>query len=164
MSDDPGSLANLRDLAIPPEVSFWPPAPGAWILLAACAAILSIMVWRAVQRYRAAAHRRAAIAELDAIASGIERGEPAIVERVSAVIKRVAMVEYGRERVAPLSGEAWADFVATTGAGLNAQTIRSLFSEVYVAARQPGPSELRQLIDQASGWVRAHRARLGAEA
>lgn len=155
MSGDPGSLTNLRDLALPQVVSFWPPAPGIWILGAACAAVLAIILWRAVQRYRALAYRRAAIAELEALGGEIDRGGPTSVAHVSAILKRVAMVDYGRELVAPLSGEAWADFVASKAkAGFDAGSIRKALHEVYVAERTPGPSELRELIGQARIWIR----------
>lgn len=158
MSDDPGSLANLRDLALPPAVSFWPPAPGIWILAAACSAMLAIVLWRAVERYRAMAYRRAAIAELEVIAAGMTRGEPATVEGISAVMKRVAMAEHGRERVASLSGEAWADFVVGEArSGSDPRTIRTLLSETYGARGPRSKAELSQLIEDASIWVRTHR-------
>lgn len=165
MSGDPGSLTNLRDLALPPVVSFWPPAPGIWILGAACAAMLAIILWRAVQRYRAAAYRRAAIAELEALGGEIDRGGPANVARISAVLKRVAMVEYGRELVAPLSGEAWADFVASKAkGGFDTGPIRKPLHGVYAAERAPRPSELRELIGQARIWISSGRKSPEAEA
>lgn len=164
MSSDSGSLANLRDLALPPEISFWPPAPGLWILGAGCAALLAIAIQRAVQRYRAAAYRRAAIAELDALGDEIDRGGTAIPAGVSAVLKRVAMVDYGREPVASLSGEAWASFVVNEAkARFDAQPIRKALSQVYTAERTPSASELRELVGQASAWVREGRKPPGKE-
>ncbi|MDH7799857.1 MULTISPECIES: DUF4381 domain-containing protein [unclassified Beijerinckia] len=162
MSDDPGSLANLRDLALPPEVSFWPPAPGLWIVTAACGALLAIMLWRMVQRYRATAYRRAAIAELNAIAAGIGRGDPAIVERISAILKRVAMVDYGREQVAFLSGLAWADFIKAK-ASFEAQTLHALLSGVYRSGPPPDAFELHKFIGDATRWIRSRRKPLSAE-
>ncbi|AZO76446.1 MULTISPECIES: DUF4381 domain-containing protein [unclassified Bosea (in: a-proteobacteria)] len=165
MSSDPGSLANLRDLTLPPEISFWPPAPGIWILGAACTALIAVAIWHAMQRYRARAYRRAAIAELNALAGAIERGDPVGVARISSVLKRVAIVDYGREQVAPLSGEAWADFVASKASvDFDARPIRRILSGVYVAEPAPGPSELRELISQASIWIRSDRKSPGAEA
>ena len=32
MKPDPASLENLRDIAVPPPVPWWPPAPGWWVL------------------------------------------------------------------------------------------------------------------------------------
>ncbi|HEV7258893.1 MAG TPA: DUF4381 domain-containing protein [Bosea sp. (in: a-proteobacteria)] len=165
MNGDPGSLANLRDLALPPEIAFWPPAPGIWILGVACTALLAIALWHAIQRYRAAAHRRAAIAELTVLGAEVERSEADIVGRVASILKRVAMVDYGRGRVASLSGEAWADFVASKAkASFDARPIRSALLEVYAAGPAREPSEQRALIAQASIWIRDGRKPLGQEA
>ena len=91
MSGDPASLDNLRDLALPPAVPFWPPAP-------ACGSSPSAALRGAGDRRLAGersaiarnAYRRAALAELDA--------RPAIaggsIEAVSAVLKRAALVAY----------------------------------------------------------------------
>jgi hypothetical protein len=158
MSGDPGSLANLRDMALPPEIPFWPPAPGIWILACALAAIAAIAIGRAVQRYRAAAYRRAAMAELGALGDEVDHDGADIVSRVSDILKRVAMVGYGRERVAALSGEAWADFIASRAKpGFDAGPIRNALNVVYAGGGPPGPSELRELIGQAGVWIRDNR-------
>ena len=165
MSDDPGSLANLRDLVLPPDIPFWPPAPGLWIVAATCLAMLAVPAWRAVQRYRAAAYRRAAIAQLHTKSAGIEQNQPDAEAPISAVIKRVAMVEYGRDKIASLSGPAWADFVAhEAGTGFDPATIHRLLTEAFDGRTKPDPSELRLLIGHAELWVRAHRTPTVAEA
>ncbi len=165
MSDDPGSLANLRDLVQPPDIAFWPPAPGLWIVAAACLAMLAVLAWRAVRRYRAAAYRRAAIAELEAVSAGIEQNDPDAVARISAVMKRVAMVEYGRDRIASLTGQAWAEFVAhEASTGFDPATIYRLLTEAFDGRRKPEPSDLRLLVGHAELWVRAHRTPPAAEA
>ncbi len=33
MTSDPADLSNLRDIVLPPSISFWPPAPGWWTSL-----------------------------------------------------------------------------------------------------------------------------------
>ena len=152
MSGDPGDLTNLRDIALPDPISFWPPAAGTSIVAIAVAAFLAVLLWQAVQRYRALAYRREAIADLAAI--GAE--ESGVTERVSAILKRVAMVDYGRTRVASLTGEAWADFIAETAPDTGA--IRQSLMNVYVARRNPEPTEQRRLIEQAIRWVRIRRA------
>lgn len=109
MSADPGDLANLADLALPPPVSFWPPAIGVWIVAITALAALAIFCWRALIRYRADAYLRRAAAEIDAIAD-----PSSVPDAVSAILKRAAMVGYGRERVASLTGAAWTDFLAAS--------------------------------------------------
>ena len=158
MSSDPGDLANLRDIALPDPISFWPPAAGTSIVAIAVAASLLILLWQAIQRYRALAYRREAIAELAAIGAD----ESGVTERVSAILKRVAMVDYGRTRVASLTGKAWADFIAETGP--EAGATRQSLMDVYIAHKPSEPSEQQRLIEQAIRWVRIHRAPLEEKA
>lgn len=147
---DAGDLANLRDLAVPAQVSVWPPAVGVWIVAFAGLAILAIVLWRMIQRYRAAAYKRAALDELHAI--GFD--DPDIVERVSAILKRVAMVECGRAQIASLTGKAWADFIGGP--------LRQDLATVYDTRRAPDPSERREIIAQAMQWVRGRPTGVGA--
>lgn len=165
MSGDPGDLANLADLALPPPVSFWPPAAGIWIVAATAAAMTSIAVWRAIRRHRADAYLRSAAAELEALKAGPTGDGRDVAESVSTVLKRAAMVAYGRERVASLSGSAWAAFIAQT-APPKAPTdtlvarLQSPFAQVEAAA----PSDGAAFIAQAKTWLRGQRGRVSMEA
>lgn len=156
MNPDPGSLENLRDLAVLAPVAFWPPAPGAWIVLAGLVAMLVLVLRDARRRHRANAYRRAALAELDALAAS-PRPDARSIERVSEVMKRAALVAFPREQVAPLSGARWADFLAGSGRGkLDAPALRRLLCEAY-GTHGPEPADIRRLIEQARIWVAAHR-------
>ncbi len=91
MSGDPGSLANLRDLALPPAMSVLAAGAGLWIVAAGLFAAIAIAAWRAIERYRANAYRRAALAEIDAMAnaggcdrSSFRRDEARRARRLSA--------------------------------------------------------------------------------
>ena len=62
-----GSLDRLVDITVPEPISWWPLAPGWWvvtaIVLLAIVAALVVMV----RRWRRNAYRRAALAELDSL-------------------------------------------------------------------------------------------------
>ncbi|MBI2740455.1 MAG: DUF4381 domain-containing protein [Rhodospirillales bacterium] len=102
---DPADLSNLRDLALPPEVSLWPPAPGWWIVAAAGVAAMAILSVATLARYRANAYRREALRQLDIV-------EPV---GISTVLKRAALAAWPREQVAALTGAAWLAFLDRTG-------------------------------------------------
>jgi hypothetical protein len=104
---------NLADLALPPPASFWPPAIGVWVVATTAFAVLAVFSWRALMRYRADAYLRRAAAEIDALAVPGQGGASA-PEAVSEILKRAAMVGYGRERVASLTGASWTDFLAAS--------------------------------------------------
>ena len=63
MSSDPASLSNLRDLAEPGPVSWWPLAPGWWVLTGVLVITLAVATFRRLKKYRANAYRRAALGE-----------------------------------------------------------------------------------------------------
>src|SRR5262245_11663928 len=62
---DPASLDNLIDIVTPPPVPAWPPAPGWYVVAAVAALLFGWSLWRAAVRWRRAAYRRAALAELE---------------------------------------------------------------------------------------------------
>lgn len=165
MSADPGDLANLADIVLPPPVSFWPPAIGVWIVAAAALAALMVFAWRAFHRYRADAYLREAVSELDALAAAQRLDEPETIEAVSSVMKRVAIIRHGREHVASLTGAGWARFIART-APQSAQTdaIENYLASAPAPASSAALTDRNRLCAQAKAWVRGRRARPAAEA
>lgn len=156
MSADPGDLANLADLVLPPAIAFWPPAAGVWILGGAAAAALSVAGWRALQRYRADAYLRRAAAEVEAAARN-GNGEVA----VSAVLKRAAMVAYGRERVASLSGDGWAAFIRETApAGAARDRLAAGLGALFSDGGPGSAADPAVLTADARTWLRGQRGRV----
>lgn len=151
---DPADLANLRDIVVPPDVSLWPPAPGWWIVGAAIVAAAAVLMVMAAVRYRRNAYRRAALDEL-ANVEHLPAGEAA--QRVTAVLKRAALVAYPRTEVAELSGEAWLGFLDRTGRtdAFAAGPAQGLTSLAYGGRRDA--SDLPAVASAARAWVRRHR-------
>lgn len=102
---DPASLSNLRDIALPPAVPLWPPAPGWWVVAAASVAAAAILIVMAVRQRRRNAYRREALRALNAAAP----------RDISTVLKRAALAAWPRAEVASLSGGAWLAFLDRTG-------------------------------------------------
>lgn len=159
MSGDPGDLAKLADLALPPAVSFWPPAAGVWIVGGAAVAMLAIAGWRALRRHRADAYLRAAAAELDAsLPAGAS--ETATAEIVSTVLKRAAMVAYGRERVAALTGSGWASFIAQTAPpGTRTDVLAASLEQLFAGLGSTDAGKAGILVGQAKAWLAGQRGR-----
>ena len=166
MTDDAGSLSNLRDLAMPPAIPFWPPAAGIWILAAALLAILAIVAWRVFMTYRANAYRRAALAEVDALEHALQGGSlrsQAIPTRVFSILKRTALAAFPRSVVASLSGSAFVSFLATSTAGFDERLAGRMAEYAYGASREPDANDIRAFIADARNWIRGHRLNAGAE-
>jgi hypothetical protein len=106
-------LAALRSIHLPEPVGFWPPAPGWWVLAGiTVAGALALWLWSRVRRRSVARH---ALRELDALgASSGPEDLQALATAVSALLRRLALVRFGRARVAALHGGAWQRFLTET--------------------------------------------------
>lgn len=156
MSADPGDLANLADLALPPAISFWPPAAGVWIVGGAAVAALMVAGWRALQRYRADAYLRRATEEVDAVMKAADAAGA-----ISAVLKRAAMVAYGRERVASLTGSSWTAFIREKApAGRPMDRLTTLLDAVFSTRQAGAAQDVTALSSEAKAWLRGQRGRV----
>ncbi len=100
------SQIPLRDIHLPGEISWWPPAPGWWLLAAVIAFGCGLAVWRYARGYR----RRAALRTLERIYTDLQAGQPVAdcLPVVSSVVRRFAMVVAASPRgIAGLVGERW---------------------------------------------------------
>jgi hypothetical protein len=148
MTSDPSALANLRDIALPAPLAWWPPQPGWWLLTGGLLALAGFGVGVLQRRYRANAYRRAALRAL-------LQTEP---QAFGALLKRTALAAAPRTDVASLTGDAWAGFLQQTG-----EFPRSAFMTLAQAALQPSlPVDAAQM-DAARAamrrWMRRHRVR-----
>ncbi|MGO4171230.1 DUF4381 domain-containing protein [Bosea sp. TAF32] len=156
MSGDPGDLANMADLALPPAIAFWPPAVGIWIVGSAAVAALAVFGWRALQRYRADGYLRRAAKEVD---SAARDGDA--VGAISAVLKRAAMVAYGRERVAALTGSSWTAFIrATAPSGTPMDGLAARLDALFAANDGAQAPAQVALATEAKAWLRGQRGRV----
>ncbi|MFP4247932.1 MAG: DUF4381 domain-containing protein [Halochromatium sp.] len=116
-SDQPapiGEQLDLRDIHLPAEPGFWPPAPGWWLLFALTVVLIGWLGRHGWARYRRWRRSRRILGELDRIQARGLHG-PTLVAAVSALLKRVALSRYPRAEVAALTGEAWLVFLDRTG-------------------------------------------------
>lgn len=102
-------VEGLRDIVIPPPVSWLPPAPG-WYLVGLV--LLAVALWGFLRHRRARAasrYRREALVELEGIVEALQRagGRHELAARLPPLLKRVALHVEPRPAVAALSGPAW---------------------------------------------------------
>ncbi|MBN8728005.1 MAG: DUF4381 domain-containing protein [Xanthomonadales bacterium] len=99
----------LRDIHLPPEPAFWPPAPG-WWLLAALLLGAGLLLGRRLLRWRAQQRWRHAIeAELDGIAGAPHLDPAARATALSGLLRRVARLI--DPAAVALSGDDWLAFL-----------------------------------------------------
>ncbi|MCB1875337.1 MAG: DUF4381 domain-containing protein [Chromatiales bacterium] len=156
MPADP--LANLRPYHLPSPVSWWPPAPGWWVLLGVLLALslVSVRWWRRRKQRRAAADR--ALAELAELQAEYLREEsaPGFAREVSKLLRRFALVAYRKDSVGGLTGESWLEFLDANGGGgrFVQGPGRLLLDAPYRPDNVPGMADLTALATQ---WIRQNR-------
>lgn len=146
MDDKSLSLDLLHDIVEPAPVSWWPLAPG-WYVLGVV--VLSLLVVAAVKlwvRWKANAYRRVAIAEL---------ADATSVRDVSQLLRRTALASVSRGELATLTEEAWPDWLASRYEAAMPPGVRqTLAGSIYRPHEQE--ADLSSLKRYAADWIRGH--------
>lgn len=147
--------AQLRDIHLPEPVSWWPPAPGWWIVALVTLAALILALYLVRRYLRRTRYRRLAIRELE-ILMAREKDNRALLEKISALLRRVAIHAYGRQEVAPLSGTAWLAFLDRTGKTdrFSRGEGKILGDAIYRASPEADMAGVRRAAEK---WIRGHR-------
>ncbi len=142
---------ELRDIHLPADPAFWPPAPGWWLAGGLILALVVLVIARGLKAWRRHRRRRRALAQLQALAT-LGPG-PELAARVSELLKRVALGSFTRREVAGISGRAWLTFLDRTGGdGRFAEGPgRALAEGPYLASAE---FDAAALLELAKDWVR----------
>jgi hypothetical protein len=147
MNEAATSLDRLHDIVLPPEVSWWPPAPGWYVVGGILLLLVIVLIYRARKRWLANAYRRAALHELASVhdAAGI-----------AELLRRTALVNVSRSVIAAKTGAAWLDWLDSQCRETMPETVREqLTAGVY--RHHATPDELRALRDYAAHWITRHQ-------
>jgi hypothetical protein len=153
-------LAGLRGYRLPEPVSWWPPAPGWWLLVLLGLVLLGLALVWILRRRRRRAPARAAARELAALRAALARDGDAgaFLRGLSRLLRRYALTRFPRERVAGLTGADWLAFLDAHGGGgrFAAGPGRWLADAPY----RPAPElPAGALGDLAADWIRHNRDR-----
>ena len=107
------SELQLRDIHLPAEVGWWPPAIGWWVLALIVLILLVILLqrWRQNRPQPVPAVCGPALAELERLEHTYGNEPEQLIREVSVLLRRSAMSLYGRHKVSGLSGDNWLAFL-----------------------------------------------------
>ncbi|MBB4351027.1 DUF4381 domain-containing protein [Aliirhizobium cellulosilyticum] len=152
------SLRSMKDIVLPPPVSWWPQTWGWLLLVVVVAAVLLVWIFAMLRRYRRNAYRREALALLDGIEKRLEQLETrqTAVEDIAVILKRVAIAAWDRRTVSRLSGKTWSRFLEKHGNGHDSGLLGRMVDDLeYRDATMMRPPPER-LGGDARRWIEKH--------
>lgn len=98
----------LRDIHLPEPVSWWPPAPGWWLLLILIITLTVLVPWL-IKRWRRQSLNSLAQAEFKQLQRRFQQHQDSVqlAQDISALLRRVCMSYTSRSQAASLIGDDW---------------------------------------------------------
>ncbi|SHE49961.1 protein of unknown function [Microbulbifer donghaiensis] len=148
-------LEQLRDIHEPAPVSWWPPAPGWWLLaLVILACAVGVYVWWRHRR-RQRLHNRYRV-EAVRLLQSIDIGERTALQEINEILKRVAVTTFGRSDCGNLTGLPWLEFLADSAAIPCPDPARKAVLEHLYRADTIDKSASEAFRRYAVEWVKRH--------
>ncbi|HFD13222.1 MAG TPA: DUF4381 domain-containing protein [Crenotrichaceae bacterium] len=149
----------LKDIHLPQAVSWWPLAPGWWILVLLCGLVFLCWYYRNTLRaWLAPGIGKTASRQLNKITSNQRLSTQQKIQGISQLLRQTAMSLYPRDQVAGLAGQQWLRFLDgddpqkpfSNGAG------RCLTDAPY---RPDSELDLDAVVDLARSWIKQNKRR-----
>lgn len=161
--------SQLRDIALPEPVSWWPLAAGWWVVIAllVLTALVSIYYWL---RHRAAnKHRRLALQHLEEALTLYQQhaDSQAYLQNVNQVLKRTLLSAplNNNRSIATVSGQAWINMLeAFAPTVLSSSTKSALSSGLYQRPDSSMPSlDILSIHSDLCAWVQRYSTAQAAQ-
>lgn len=162
LEPDAGSLQRLHDIVAPGAVSWWPVAPGWYVISGLLLLFVAAVAWRSWRGYLGDRYRWEALQACAAIERRMS--DPALrwsgLADLGELLKRVALAAYPREQVAALTGDAWWRFLEMgTGRTGFENEIRTIMDQaLYGTSEDAAPTDdmVASICSAARDWIRSH--------
>ena len=147
-------LSGLRDIHLPDIPSVWPLPMRFWIVLFAVVSCVFLcrFLWLYVHRITA---KKYANREVESLTSRFSGNNYKIAVEICLLLRRIAVMKFGRENVADLSGKKWRQFLEKT-------TKKNVFSGeagdvveniMFIPAQQFHCRDISILVSAAKEWI-----------
>lgn len=148
MNDPAASLDRLHDLVLPPDVPWWPPAPGWYGLFALLILAAAWLAWQSWRRWQANAYRRAALHELESLKSSVA---------IAELLRRTALASVPRPVVSGMTGATWTDWLAAQSPEAMSPEVQQLLTVGIYDRLATTDREFNLLRDYAARWIVRHQ-------
>jgi len=148
-------LDQLKDIHIPEPTGGWTPSINTWWI--SVAGILAVIIIGILARryYLRTRTRRYALKELERMQVRFtEHGErQRLLNELNMLLRRMAMINYDREKISPLAGQHWLAFLDRSG---QTQEFSQGVGQVLIQAYQPSPEAFDEsaLIEVVKQWIK----------
>lgn len=146
-------LQQLKDIHLPPPVSWWPPAIGWWLLALLVIALLGGLIFWFWRKHRRNRWLRVSWRELERLYS-VTESSPAFFGRINALLKRASRLRYPDRGTDSLTGEAWVCFLQNQAPKMPGEDLRRLVESCLHPKPSLSPSQGLKL---AGDWLRAQK-------
>ncbi len=151
---------NLRDIHLPDPISWWPLAPGWWLLIIT-AFITVAIIFLSRKIYRSKQLKRDIHAELDLIKQQFQQTQnrSQLAKALSILLRRASISFYPAKDIAGLTGESWLAYLDNTNANpikdkkFQSETGQALLSAPYLAENATLDFDTQGLIELCESWL-----------
>ncbi len=152
-------IDGLEPISPPEAVSFWPPQPGWYVVIALLLVLILFGIYRYIQYKRRNAYRKRALMELAKLESAPI--SHSLVSDLNHLLKATALAGYPRNQVADLTGRAWLEFLDHTAEGTSfTEEPNTILGDVSFSKKEfihLSDDQWKVLVSNTALWIRKHR-------
>ena len=152
----PATELPLRDIHLPPAISWWPPAIGWWVL----ALLIPLCFYLSYRLYKHLTRKTAlksAKKHLKLLRENQQISKQEKLVALSSLMRRTAVSLYPRTEVASLTGEDWLNFLdeSVANRGFNSDTGWLFTDALY--SQNTDTQYLAPLVNLCESWLNAQK-------
>jgi len=146
----------LRDIQIPEEISWWPPAVGWWVLVVLIP-LCVYLIYRLYKRITRKTALKTAKKYFRTLRDNEQLSKQEKLAELSSLMRRTAVSLYPREEVASLTGDDWLNFLdeSIANRGFNSDTGWLLTEGLY--SKKDDSYYLAPLFNLCEDWLNSQK-------
>jgi hypothetical protein len=153
---NPELLSQLRDIHSAAEPSWWPPAPGWWVLAALALVLLTLVVRYGLQKWRIRIRQKRLVNALDSIPGEFNPAEMPheYLAQMNKLFRVVALRAFPGTASARLQGAEWVTFIQSL---LPENPASASLAALATGPYQPSPEFDADALQQlARTWIKRY--------